>query len=72
MSAHQRLTPQSAQDVTAIGATGWASNRLAQAYALVEAEQKERAQHPYRLVTSSLSDAMDAIEMADCDLAGAA
>ena len=48
--------------------TEWASTRLQQAYALIEAEQKEQAQSANSPITASLSDAMDAIEAADCEL----
>lgn len=52
--------------------TEWASSRLARAYALIEAEQKEQAQPSGSPITASLRDAMDAVELADCELVDAA
>jgi len=52
--------------------TEWSNARLAQAYALVEAVKREQPLGPDRsYAVVSLSDAMDAIELADCELVDA-
>ena len=51
--------------------TEWTSPRLAQAYALIEAERDENARSASKQLLGSLSDALDAIELADCELADA-
>jgi hypothetical protein len=69
MSAHQKLTPQSAQDVTAIVATGWSNPFLASAYYAVETAIKYQAQPAESPITEALARALTAIEDADVEVA---